>query len=180
MRRELLIGCGESRENRIHPLIRWSNLTTLDHDVSCEPDVVHDLENLPLPFDDNTFDEIHAYQVLEHTGELGDWRFFFAQWSDFWRILKPDGLFYGTVPHWQSRWVWGDPSHKRVVTQDQFVFLDQAEYTKQVGRTGMSDFRHCYRADFKLVRSEQHPDYAQQDAGAYFFALQAIKPSRAS
>ena len=65
---ELLIGCGNNREKRVvFPEIQkgWFNLTTLDVDKDCNPDVLHDLNDLPLPFDDNMFNEIHAYQVLE-------------------------------------------------------------------------------------------------------------------
>jgi len=172
-RRELLIGCGASREkrlahNRDHT---WKNLTSLDFNENHKPDIVHDLEVLPLPFEDSRFDEIHAYEVLEHTGRQGDWRFFFAQWSEFWRIMKPDGHFFASVPHWQSPWVWGDPSHTRIVMPEQLTFLDQAEYLKQVGKTHMADFRFCYRADFTT-------EFVKQQGESVFFILKAIKPSR--
>ena len=126
---------------------------------------------MPLPFDDNTFNEIHAYEVLEHTGMQGDWHFFFAQWEDFWRILKPGGIFAGTCPAWNSKWAWGDPSHKRVISHESLGFLVQPEYEKQVGKTAMSDFRFCYQADFNIVYSETRGE-------TFHFALQAIKPSR--
>ena len=50
----------------------WTDLVTLDVNADHSPDVVHDLESVPLPFADETFDEIHAYEVLEHTGAQGD------------------------------------------------------------------------------------------------------------
>jgi ubiquinone/menaquinone biosynthesis C-methylase UbiE len=31
---------------------------------------VHDLENIPYPFKDNTFDEIYTSMVLEHIKDL--------------------------------------------------------------------------------------------------------------
>ena len=95
MKRELLLGCGNSREKQV----KWTgsdgpfeNVTTLDIDQGCEPDVVHDLNVMPLPFDDDSFDEIHAYECLEHTGKQGDWKFFFDQFSELHRLLKPGGL----------------------------------------------------------------------------------------
>ena len=147
---ELLLGCGSSRVKQLSygGRAEWSALTTLDHNADHAPDVVHDLESFPLPFADDTFDECHAYCVLEHLGRQGDWRFFFAQWSDFWRVLKPGGVFCGIVPHPSSPWAWGDPSHTRVIPPQSIAFLDQAQYTEQVGRTAMSDFRVCYKADF--------------------------------
>lgn len=129
----------------------WQNLTTLDFNEEHNPDTVWDLENLPLPYEDNTFDEIHAYDVLEHTGQQGDWKFFFNQFSDLWRISKPGGLIMIIVPSVKSVWAWGDPSHKRVLPPENFIFLSQKEYEKQVGETPMSDFRFYYKADFEIM-----------------------------
>ena len=172
---ELLIGCGARRikEVRIGDRAEWSELVTLDINPAHEPDVVHDLNDIPLPFPDERFDEIHAYEVLEHVGGQGDYRFFFAQFADLWRMLRPNGLLCGSAPPLTSPWAWGDPSHTRVISRECFTFLDQSEYSRQVGQTPLSDFRYLYTADFALVfeRLTEH---------RYFFALQAIKPSRIS
>ena len=167
---ELLIGAGKSRVKKLHIAGQedWTQLVTLDNNDEHEPDVVHDLEYFPYPFKDNAFDEIHAYEVLEHTGAQGDFRFFFKQWEEFHRILKPGGLFFGTVPKWDSIWAFGDPSHRRVISHASLVFLSQAEYEKQVGKTPMSDFRFCYKGDFatELVRFKEE---------TLEFVLKAIK-----
>jgi hypothetical protein len=134
----------------------WSDLTTLDHNADHKPDVLHDLADIPLPFDGNEFDEIHAYHVLEHVGRQGDWRFFFDQFSDFHRLLKPGGLFFGVVPSWTSEWAFGDPSHTRVLPLCCLTFLDQQQYAAQVGITPMTDFRFYYAADFEVL--ESHDD----------------------
>lgn len=167
---ELLLGCGSNREKKIGMEGRnqWDNLVTLDHNHDHYPDVVHDLENVPLPFEDNSFNEIHAYDVLEHTGRQGDWRFFFDQWADFWRILKPGGLFMGIVPSPKSVWVWGDPSHTRIIPIESLTFLSQKEYSKQVGLTPMTDFRFYYKADFEILQ-------AYSDDVASKFILRAVK-----
>lgn len=172
--RALLIGCGGKRDRRIlvDGIEEWDELVTLDRNPAHKPDHVHDLEVLPYPFDDGEFDEIHAYEVLEHTGQQGDAGFFFSQFEEFWRILKPGGALAASVPHWASRWAWGDPSHKRVITEGTLVFLDQEEYEKQVGETPMTDFRDIYKADFKtdMVAVRQ----VEKDA-YFFFVLRARK-----
>ncbi len=169
---ELLLGCGSSRTKKLcyGGRAEWSSLTTLDHNADHGPDVVHDMEALPLPFDADSFAEIHAYECLEHVGRQGDWRFFFDQWADFWRILKHDGLFFGTCPAASSPWAWGDPSHTRIIGPECLIFLHQPAYA-QVGQTPMSDFRFHYRADFDLIHS-------QTDGHHFEFVLRAVKPSR--
>lgn len=171
---ELLIGAGADHEKKlcVNGKRAWSDLVTVDMNPAHKPTVVHDLETLPYPFDDDTFDEVHAYDVLEHTGKQGDWRFFFTQWSELWRITKPGGYFCGWSPDISSIWAWGDPGHTRIMSAQMFVFLDQSEYTKQVGVTAMSDYRRWYRADWR-------PHHVGVDRKSQLvFILQAIKPSR--
>lgn len=174
MKRELLIGCGSNRDRRIFFIgetTSWDDLTTLDIDPSHHPDVVHDLSQIPLPFEDESFDEIHAYEVLEHVGTQGDFRFFFAQFSDFWRILKPGGHLCGSCPKPTSVWAWGDPGHTRVIQPETLRFLDQGFYA-QVGKTAATDYRRWYKADFELAFLDGQAEHSNM------FALRAVKPSR--
>ena len=167
---ELLIGCGNNRDKKItFPEIpdKWCQLVTLDSDPSTDPHVVHDLNSIPYPFDDNQFDELHAYEVLEHCGQQGDWRFFFNQFSEFHRILKPGGFFIATVPMWDSPWAWGDPGHTRLIVPESLVFLRQDEYG-QVGKTAMTDYRPWYTGDFELFGKDEGDH-------TFAFVLRAIK-----
>jgi SAM-dependent methyltransferase len=174
----LLLGSGTHTEKRIsgpNGPYEWQNLITLDHNPDVNPTVEWDLNRIPLPFASEVFDEVHAYEVLEHCGFQGDFRFFFQQFADFWRILKPGGLFCASVPMWDSPWAWGDPSHTRVIPKEALIFLNQLEYQAQVDGerpTSMSDFRRWYQADFDCVAGKENEHQFQ-------FVLKAVKPSRA-
>jgi SAM-dependent methyltransferase len=171
--KELLIGAGVSRVKRL--MVQgtgdtFHDLTTLDMNPEVNPDVVHDLNQLPLPFGDGAFDEIHAYEVLEHLGQQGDFRSFFALFEEFYRILKPGGLVLATVPAYNSQWAWGDPGHTRIITAGTLVFLSQDEYKKQVGNTSITDYRVCYKGDFV-------PLYAESNGDTFAFVLKRNDPS---
>lgn len=170
---ELILGCGSRRDKE--KIIKfdgipelYENPTYLDIMPDHKPDVVWDMNNIPLPFDDNSFSEIHAYEILEHCGQQGDWKFFFKQFEDFWRILKPGGYICGSVPMWDNEWAWGDPGHTRVITANTLLFLEQDFYKEEIGKTTASDYRSVYKADFKyLGRLEKDVNF--------FFVLQAKK-----
>lgn len=192
--RELLIGCGHSREKRVDPRDflsptaarrEWrGRLDTLDYMVECRPDFVCNLNRIPWAVSsaaegdcnqwsltDSAYDEVHAYEVLEHLGRQGDYRSFFDTFSEIWRVLKPGGYLCATVPSRYSQWLWGDPGHTRAILPASLVFLSQPNYDAQQGKTSMSDYRRIYRADFDTVGT--HDDHTTHQ-----FVLQCVKPSR--
>lgn len=162
---ELLIGCGNQKKKllALPDKEEWVDCITLDIDPDTEPNVQWDLNHLPLPFENETFEEIHAYEILEHIGQQGDWKTFFAQFSEFYRILKPGGHFMATTPSWDGMWAWSDPGHSRIISEGTIHFLDQDNY-KQIGKTPMTDYRHVYTADFSI-------EFAQDKEERFCFLL---------
>jgi hypothetical protein len=175
---------GEPPENR------WSNVVTVDINSRCGADYWMDLRctttgwQLPAPeqpkpgdealfeskphrFSDHVFDEVHAYEVLEHLGQQGDERAFFTHFSEIWHILKVGGFLCATVPSRYSQWLWGDPGHRRAILPASLVFLSQAHYERQVGRGPSSDYRPIYDGNFHIVHSSDNEE-------THTFVLQAL------
>jgi len=173
-RKVLIIGAGSKKDLLAPtPLVNLKpEITTLDIEARHNPDVLWDLNVLPWPFTDGTFDEVHAYEVLEHLGTQGDAVSFFAHFGEIYRILKPLGCLAGSCPRADSIWAWGDPSHRRVINEGSFTFLDQTQYAEQVGKTAMTDFRSIWKGDFHAEALERTPDQL-------YFVLVAHKPARA-
>lgn len=165
--RELVLGCGAQTIKQIsgNGSHAYENPTTLDINRQLKPDVVWDMNRTPLPFSDNTFDEVHASCVLEHVGQQGDWRFFFRQFEDFWRIMKPGGRFMGICPKPSSSWAWGDPGHTRVIAPESLSFLSQAAY----GKPPMTDYRPWYKGDFVIEHMSEPTEHQ------HAFVLRAVK-----
>lgn len=162
----LLLGCGNMHDKRItfseaqdgepdvepgSPYPKFEQYCRLHlHDIDPElkrefgkngvPFYIHDLNVFPYPWEDEQFDEIHAYEVLEHCGSQGDGDFFFGQWNEFWRILKPGGYFMLSVPMWDAEVAWGVPDHCRVLPPGCFQFLTE-EYYENIGKPGFGDYR---------------------------------------
>ena len=72
-----------------------------------EIDVVHDLNDLPWPWDDNSFDKIAALAVFEHL--VPD---LVQVLNECWRILAPGGEIVIKVPYWNSDNSYKDPTHR--------------------------------------------------------------------
>jgi predicted SAM-dependent methyltransferase len=184
--RELLLGCGNSRAKLLglpNTELVFKNLTTADCNAECNPDILINLNIVPWYTLDgtkkvvnriveNSFDEVHAYEVLEHLGSQGDVRTFFDTFNEIYRVLKPDGHLFATTPSRYSAWLWGDPSHARVILQETLSFLCHDQIVKnRKARTAMSDFDMYRKCDFKVIASTDNHV-------SHIFCLQAQKPAR--
>jgi ubiquinone/menaquinone biosynthesis C-methylase UbiE len=86
-------------------------------------DVVHDLDILPWPFDDNTFDELYCSHVLEHVKDLP------ATMQEIQRICIPGARIIIRVPHFSCGVSYRDPTHKRLFSYFTFdYFTDKSFY----------------------------------------------------
>jgi len=79
----LNLGCGFDR---------FEGYVNVDAFDICKPDIVHDLNEFPYPWADNSVDEIKMLHILEH---LDDWWKVFLECV---RILKPGGYLHIHVP----------------------------------------------------------------------------------
>ncbi len=94
--KKLNLGCGETKKDG-YVNVDWSALV--------HPDVVHDLNKLPYPFSDNSFDLIEAYHVLEHLDKP------FLVMAEFHRILAPGGTLHIKVPHFSRGFTHAEHEH---------------------------------------------------------------------
>ena len=100
---KLNVGCGNDiREG-------WINLDIIKKEGI---DIVHDLNKVPLPFEDDTFNYILCRNVLEHVNYV-------ALMNDLHRILKQGGLLRIRVPHFTSKSNYADPTHINLFSSNQ-------------------------------------------------------------
>jgi predicted SAM-dependent methyltransferase len=109
-------------------------------------DVVHDISNLPLPFKDDSFDEIVCKDILEHVDYIKILR-------DIHRILKPDCNLYIRVPHFTSKDAYSDPTHIKVFTVNTFTY-----FTLQHMRSYYFDF-HFSNTVSQKIYFDKRPAY---------------------
>jgi SAM-dependent methyltransferase len=95
--RRLNIGCGTK------PL---PGAVNLDISADVGADVVHDLNRFPWPFEAESFDEVYAYDVLEHVENVP------RALEEIHRICKPGGALLATVPHFSSANAFTDVTHR--------------------------------------------------------------------
>jgi len=81
---KLDLGCG---------VLKKEGYVSMDWDPAYKPDLVHDLNVLPYPFERNSFDLVEAFHVLEHLDRP------FDVMREIHRILKPGGRLIIKTPH---------------------------------------------------------------------------------
>lgn len=154
----LLVGCGNNHAKQVifDGQSEWTgDLVKLDMYPDCGADVVWDMDETavhkkPLPFDDGVFDEIGAYNCMEHWGRQGDWRGWFYEMGEYWRILKSGGLMGVLVPIGGD--ALADPGHTRFFQANYFGFLSQIFYERnEVKATCFTDYRWAWKLNFDVL-----------------------------
>lgn len=155
--RNLLLGCGRDWGKKIY--VRgdeaWhGDLVKIDMNPECGADVVWNLDCRPLPFGDAEFDQIHAYDSLEHWGHQGDWRGWFDEMAEYHRLLKPGGSMAIIVPMGLD--YFADPGHTRFFEPNWFHFLNQKWYADRLA-AGMpiTDYRWYWKLNFEIADLQQ-------------------------
>ena len=85
-------------------------------------DVVHDLESFPLPFDEDSVDEIVGIDLIEHIGDA------LGLMSELWRIAKADAVCTFALPYGSSDDAWSDPTHVRPYFVESWGYFSQPVY----------------------------------------------------
>lgn len=80
-------------------------------------DVVWDINKLPLPFEDNSFEEIICDDLLEHIFD------YIPILTELHRILAHGGLLKIRSPHFTCKSNWMNPTHLRSFSVDTFQFF---------------------------------------------------------
>ncbi len=91
------IGCGSAKT---------PGAIGLDISPDTDADIVHDLDELPYPIDDASFDQILLQDVLEHVREP------IALFEELHRIARPGARIHVRTPHFSSVLAYGDPTHR--------------------------------------------------------------------
>lgn len=116
---KLNLGCGRDIRKG------WVNL---DFTEGEGVDIVHDLNKLPLPFEDQKFDIVLCSDIVEHVD-------FIPLINDIYRILKKNGILKIRSPHFTSRLNFEDPTHKHqfsIKTFDYFIKNTNYAYKRNV------------------------------------------------
>ena len=101
-----------------------------------------DLTVEPIPFEDNAFDFITAFDIIKHIPKIlyaPNRRFSFVEpMNEVWRTLKPNGYFLSHTPVYPYSAIFGDPTHVSVVTHETFTgyFDDVIKNAEMYGFNG--------------------------------------------
>lgn len=83
-----------------------ADAVNLDVTADTNPDVVHDLNRMPWPFPTGSFDQVLAYDVIEHLDDL------IAVMEQIHRVCRPGAVVKITVPHYSCANAFTDPTHR--------------------------------------------------------------------
>lgn len=121
--KHLDLGCGPKPRNPYHANEIFGVDINPSQDLPKDRFVQANLALEAIPFPDNYFDSISAFDFIEHiprqihsldnhTSRLP----FIELMNEIWRVLKPNGIFYALTPAYPNSSAFQDPTHVNIIT----------------------------------------------------------------
>jgi SAM-dependent methyltransferase len=122
--RILDVGCGWKKH---------AGAVGIDRSPDTDADVVHDLNALPWPLEDSSFDQLLLQDVIEHLFEP------YSVFAELHRVARPGASIQLRTPHFSSALAYSDPTH---------VHFFSAAGVRALAEPG---FAHYSAAHFRVV-----------------------------
>ena len=138
-KKALDLGCGPKPRNKFHA----EEIFGIDirDDLSANI-LAADLVTDPIPFPDNHFDFVTAFDFIEHVPRIiycPQKRAPFVElMNEIYRVLKPGGLFFSSTPAYPHPAAFQDPTHVNIITEKTFAkyFDDTTRWAVMYGFKG--------------------------------------------
>jgi len=111
MKDKLEIGCGDNKR---------TGFTGMDIVPLEGTDIVHDMNDVPWPIEDNTYEEIVLDDVLEHSNN------FLGVLKELYRVGDDGCIVKISVPHFSSDNMYTDPTHTTFFSSRSFNYFDKS------------------------------------------------------
>ncbi|GIW42230.1 MAG: hypothetical protein KatS3mg076_2807 [Candidatus Binatia bacterium] len=110
--RTLDLGCGPNKEPGSFGVDRrpWPGV-----------DLLHDLDHVPWPLPDDTFERVVCSHIVEHVADLA------AFFREVHRVSKDGARVWVRTPHFSSLESWRDPGHRHHLALGSFEFFADPE-----------------------------------------------------
>ncbi len=113
-----------------------ADAVTVDINPSTSPDVIHDLNHVPWPLDDDTFDIIYCKDIIEHLGDI------VKTMEELHRVARAGARIHITTPHFSCANSYTDPTHRYHLGLFSFDYF-----------TGQNQLDFYTKARFKMVKA---------------------------
>jgi len=109
---------------------------TLDINPRVSPDILHDLNKIPWPIDDDAFDLIYCTDIIEHLADV------VKTMEEIHRVARARARVFVTTPHFSCANSYTDPTHRHhlgflsfdyFTGQNQWDFYTNARFRKVKG-----------------------------------------------
>ena len=152
------LGCGASPRNPFNAGAVFG-LDIVKRENLKEDNISFSIANLvfqDIPFPDNFFDSVSAYDFLEHIPRViyleGRTELPFVRlMSEIHRVLKPGGQFYSTTPYYPMESAFVDPTHVNFISKNTYKYFTVPHlWARMYGYTGTFEVIRVRKVNFDV------------------------------